>query len=353
MNTGIFKKTILLFCIVQLSACSSLSYFTQSISGQLEVLNKRVPVQELLDDPKTPDSLHRKLKLALDARNFASTALHLPDNDSYRSYSDLQRNYVVWNVFAAPEFSLEPKQWCFLVVGCLSYRGYFKQEDAQVFAEGLRKQGYDVYIGGVPAYSTLGWFDDPVLNTMLDWEDTDIIGLVFHELAHQQLYVKDDSAFNESFAMTVELEGMRRWMDSRGSEKQYSNYIDSKKRQKRFVEMVMQARSELEKVYTSGKSIQEKRKAKSRIFANIRESYRELKSGWDGYTGYDQWVSGDLNNAKLSSVAIYHQYVPAFQVLMNQTGGDLQAFYAAARELSFMEKEAREKKLKGLMATSP
>lgn len=333
-----------------LSGCAGVKYIAQSIGGQWEVLARREPIPQLLEDPATPEPLKRKLAVSLEIRAFASRDLALPDNGSYLSYTDLKRPYVVWNVFAAPELSLEPSQWCFPVVGCVRYRGYFAEADAAAFAQELQAQGFDVYVGGVAAYSTLGWFDDPLLNTVINRSDTGIAALVFHELAHQVLYIQGDSAFNESFAVAVEQEGLRRWLERRGGAEEMRNYRLAKQRHEEFLALVLHARERLGALYAAPLVEDEKRAGKARIFDELRAEYRALKDRWGGYSGYDAWFAGDLNNAKLASVSTYHQYVPAFQALLRANGGDLAAFYRAAKALGGLPPTQRFAHLQALEA---
>lgn len=335
-----------------LSGCAGIKYIAQSINGQWELLAKREPISRLLERPDTPEEVKRKLAMSLQIREFASRELGLPDNGSYQSYVDLKRPYVVWNVFAAPALSLKPMQWCFPLVGCVSYRGYFSEANAVAFADELRAQGYDAYVGGVAAYSTLGWFDDPLLNTVINRSDTGIAALIFHELAHQELYLPGDSAFNESFAVTVEEEGVRRWLERHGSVGELRKYRQAKDRQEEFLALVTEARKKLASLYAAPLSDDEKRAGKTRVFAELRAEYLRLKGTWGGYSGYDAWFERDLNNAKLASVATYHQYVPAFQVLLQEHGNDLRAFYQAARTLADLPAAQRGERLEALAATA-
>ncbi|MFQ5936234.1 MAG: aminopeptidase [Acidiferrobacterales bacterium] len=323
-------------------------YYSQAIGGQLEILSKRQSIETLIDNPETDPTLRSQLTKILEIRAFASAELGLPDNKSYRTYADLERRYVVWNVFAAPELSLEPLEWCFVFVGCLNYRGYFSPEGAQRFADELRQQDYDVYVAGIAAYSTLGWFHDPVLNTILRNSEPDVAGLIFHELAHQRVYVRDDTTFNESFAMTVEIEGVKRWLARTGSKKQFQAYLQRKELRGQFIDLIEKYRERLGHVYASARSDQQKRKAKAAVFDDLRGDYRKLKQGWDGYAGYDAWFAQDLNNAYLVPVGLYQQYVPAFKVLLAQHDGSLPAFYAAVEALGELPKAERVARLKSL-----
>ena len=338
---------ILLLCTANVG-CSTLGYYTQAIGGQLGILSKRQPIETLLEDPRTDAQLRAQLTAVLAIRAFASNDLALPDNKSYRTYVDLKRQYAVWNVFAAPELSLTPLRWCFVVVGCVNYRGYFSLAGADKFAGKLHQQGYDVYVGGVTAYSTLGWFSDPVLNTMLRNSETDVAALIFHELAHQRVYVRDDTTFNESFAVTVEREGVKRWLARSGSQKQFQHYLVRKQRHEQFVNLVMRFRERFIELYGSSKPDTEKRSLKAALFTELRADYSRLKQSWNGYAGYDEWFARDLNNAHLVPLGLYHQYVPAFQALLAQHNGDLPAFYQAAEEIGKLPKAQRLARLQSL-----
>ncbi len=254
----------------------------------------------------------------------------------------------MWNVFAAPELSLEPLQWCFMFVGCLNYRGYFSYDGAAKFANKLSAQGHDVYVAGIAAYSTLGWFHDPVLNTMLRSSDAEVAGLIFHELAHQRLYVRDDTEFNESFAMTVEREGVKRWLAQSGSEAEFRRYETVKQRRQQFIELIMQFRRRLEETYALDRPVDAKRAAKAALFDELRQSYQKLSAQWHGYRRYDAWFTQDLNNAHLVPISLYNQYVPAFEALLAEHGNDLRAFYEAVEELGKLPPPERAARLRSL-----
>jgi predicted aminopeptidase len=340
--TGRFlRRTPLLLLILMLGGCATLGYYGQSIGGQWEVWEKEQPIDELLAAPDTPAELREKLQSVLRIRDFASNELALPENDSYRSYADLQRPYVVWNVFAAKPYELTLKRWCFLFAGCVGYRGYFSQAAAEEFAGKLVDEGLEVYVGGVAAYSTLGWFDDPLLNTVVNRSSARIAGLLFHELAHQQLYVEGDTSFNEGFATTVQLEGVRRWLEQNGNEQQRQDYVQFQRRQNDFVTLVTQARDRLQAMYQQGLSEAEMSARKVVIKAELREQYQRLKKTWGGYKGYDEWFAQDLNNAQLAAVTTYRDRVSAFQRLLAKHDGDLVAFYRACAELGEMAEEER------------
>ncbi len=276
-------------------------------------------------------------------RQFADSELHLPVKDNYLTYVDLERPYVVWNVFAAPEFSLTPKTWCYPVVGCASYRGYFSEHNAHQYAAGLTDRGYDVYVGGVTAYSTLGWFDDPVLSTFIQYSKAQSAGLIFHELAHQILYVKDDTVFNESFATAVEQEGLRRWQKAASDPQIYREYLAGYQRQEQFVHLIVQYRQLLEILYRTDASPSVKRDKKASIFSQLRNEFDRMQTNEKGLSVYADWIQQDLNNAKIGSVAAYHDLVPAFQKMLAQDDGDLKHFYQACRELGQKKKEERDR----------
>ncbi len=306
---------------------------------------KRQPIARLLRAPTTPPALKAQLSEVLAIRQFAVQALHLPDNASYRGYTDLQRQYVVWNVVATPPFSMTPQQWCFPVVGCVSYRGYFRQRRAADFAAPLRQRGDDVAVIGVPAYSTLGWFDDPVLNTTITWPKARLASLIFHELTHQVLYIKGDTSFNESFAVTVEEEGVSRWLEQRQDAMTLARYREERRRKEQFTQLVMTTRAELVQLYDKDMNADERVTAKARTFAALRERYQRLKTEWGGYAGYDRWFAQDLNNAHIAALNTYHEYVPAFRALLAQQQGDLPAFYAAVRVLGNLPAAQRQARL--------
>ncbi|MBI5611804.1 MAG: aminopeptidase [Gammaproteobacteria bacterium] len=352
----IYKSRALLAIVLLaagLTGCATLGYYGQSIGGQLEMLAKRRPIAELLDDPAASDELKTRLALILRLRAFASNELRLPDNASYRSYADLERPYAVWNVYAAPELSLTPKEWCFPVVGCVAYRGYFAKHAAEAFAADLRTQGYDVYVGGVAAYSTLGWFHDPMLNTLIHRPTADLAGLMFHELAHQQVYVRDDSAFNESFATAVEIEGARRWLAANGTPGQLDDYLAAKQSQTRFVALIMDYRARLTALYASEESDEHKRAAKAKLFTELRADHEKQRNRDGGGREYTRWFEQELNNARLVPVGVYRQYLAAFQALLAREGGDLAAFYRAVQQLADLPKAQRDARLSAPPPSDP
>jgi predicted aminopeptidase len=342
------KRHAALCALLFVSGCVSFEYYAQAVGGHLEVMRLAVPIEERLRDSDTPEPLRAKLAKVLAIREFASRELALPDNGSYRRYADIGRPFVVWNVFAAPEFSVKPVESCFLFAGCVSYRGFYSEEAAQRHAASLAEQGHDVYVGGVAAYSTLGWFSDPVLSTFIQFPESEVARIVFHELAHQVAYVKGDSIFNESFAATVEEEGVRRWLEREGTPAQRAAYADSRRRRSEFVALVIKYRAEFAAFYDRPAEPEEKRAGKRRMFAQMQDEYRALKVSWGGFAGYDRLFALGANNALLASVASYAELVPAFRALLAQKQGDLAVFYAAVRDLARLDKPERDARLAAL-----
>jgi len=327
-------------------------FYLQAIQGHMDLMSERQPIDRVLADPDTPPQVADKLRLVLAAREFAVTDLQLPDNDSYRSYVQLDRPYVVWNVFAAPEFSVEPRHWCFPVAGCVVYRGYFHEEAARRYAAGLDRDGWDVFVGGATAYSTLGRFDDPVLSTMLRRDDTGLVAIIFHELAHQKLYVKDDSGFNEAFASAVEQIGVKRWLDARGTPAALAEYELGKQRQAAFDLLLNQTRQDLAEVYARGGSDEEMRAEKTGAFEALRHRYAVLRESWHGYSGYDAWFDGDLNNARLVPVSTYSRLVPAFMELYRRAAQQMAGFYDLCERLARLPAGERAVQVETLLAVA-
>ncbi len=343
------KVYVVILGALMVTGCANLGYYMQSISGHMEVMRKSRPIEDWLTDPGTSPQLAQRLGLGVEIRDFASRSLGLPDNDSYRLYADLDRAYVVWNVFAAPELSLQPTQWCLLVVGCVAYRGYYAQEDAERLARRLRADGLDVYVAGVPAYSTLGWFDDPLLNTVIEQPEVDLAALIFHELAHQVVFIKGDSAFNESFATVVENEGVRRWVAARGNPDQLATYRLKQQRRQQWVDLVMGYRARLAEVYGSDADVVSQRAQKRQLFDGLREDLRYLWRAWGVDETRAERYAKSLNNAYVVSVGTYYEHVPALERLLAIHGGDLAAFYAAAGKLARLAHDERRVALNTLL----
>jgi predicted aminopeptidase len=321
-------KRLLLVFLLLLAGCESLSYYSQAIRGQFGLMGAARPVESWLSDPATTPELRGRLEAAQRIRDFASQRLALPHNGSYSSYADLGRPYVVWNVYAAPRFSVEPKQECFPFTGCVSYRGFFSEEEARKQAARLRGEGYDVYLAGVPAYSTLGWFDDPLLSTFIAYPDVQLARLVFHELAHQRVYLKGDTTFNESFAVTVEEEGVRRWLEAEGRGSELAALRSARLRRQEFAARVAQARERLAKVY-------QEKITEEAMLARKREEYDRLRAD------YPVTVPAEPNNAYLVSIALYTQLVPEFERLLAGCGGELREFYDSVEAIAGSRKAAR------------
>jgi predicted aminopeptidase len=326
----------MLFLCLPLAGC----YYLQAASGQWEVMRKREPIDEVISRPDTSPELAARLMLISAARDFSVDVLGLPDNNSYRTYADLKRDYVVWNVFAAPEFSLQAKEWCFPVAGCVNYRGYFAKKNALRLAERLVDDGYDVAVGGVAAYSTLGNFSDPVLNTMMHWEDIDLVALLFHELAHQVVYIKGDTAFNESFATAVEEIGVQSWLESRDQQEQMATYLAGRELQQSLLAIITGARADLGKIFESDSSVEDMRARKKQRLADLSDELAvELQRYGKGGSG---WFSGELNNAKLLSTVLYEGWLPSFRALYARCEQQLECLYAEAEKLAKLQPSERE-----------
>jgi predicted aminopeptidase len=340
------NKARLLILVLLVSGCSP-GYYVQAVRGELRILAHRQSVQKLIADPQTPPRLKQQLQLVQQLRTFGRTELKLPVDDAYNKYVDLHRKYVVWDVQAAPEFSLEPKTWNYLFVGRLAYRGYFSEKSAQKCGDELAKQGFDVYVDGVEAYSTLGWFKDPLLNTFIDTAEPELAELLFHELAHKRVFAAGDTDFNEAFATMVGEEGAHRWLRAKCDAALLEQYDAALARERDFVRLVTATRERLQKIYASPMPPDEMRREKQRAFEDLRREYAEMKTmQWRGYSGYDEWFANQLNNAKLNTVANYYDYVPGFQRLLQMNGGDLGKFYSAAERLSKEPLSVRHQKLK-------
>ncbi len=340
-------RILVLAAALALSGCATVAYYAQAVGGHLELMRRSVPFDQALKEPGTPEALRVRLEHIRAIRDFASRELDLPDNGSYRRYADIGRPYVIWNVFAAPEFSVKPVQSCFPFAGCVTYRGYYTEEGARRYAANMAREGDDVYVGGVPAYSTLGWFDDPVLSTFVRYPDAEVARLLFHELAHQVAYAKNDTMFNESFAVTVEEEGVRRWLDRNGTPQQRAEYESFSRKRVQVVSLVLKYRKLLGDFYQRPLSVEEKRAGKERLFGEMVSEYRALRQSWGGFSGYDRLFAHEPNNALLASVAAYTELVPAFRALLADDGGDLRRFYADARKLAAMPAKERRERLGG------
>lgn len=328
------------------SACADVRYIAHVTHGQLALARAREPIDKVIVAPTTDARLAARLELARDARRFASQRLGLPDNRSYTTYVDLHRPYVVWNVFAAPRYSVDPVLHCFPIAGCVPYRGYYDESLAQAAAAKLEAQGDDVFVGGVAAYSTLGWFADPVLSSMLRWDDDELAGTIFHELAHQQIYVRDDTAFNESFATFVQREGLREWHAARGVAE---NDDRDRQRDDEFVRLVLDLRERLRVTYAGLGDPHELEKSKRREFEDFRERYAQWRDAhWPGDHARDAFVAAPLNNASLLPFGLYDEWVPAFAAAFRAAGSRWSDFYARVRVLAHLAAPARRAALMAL-----
>lgn len=355
---------LLLMAVVVVSGCHALGFYAQAFKGQYQIFSHQESIERLVDDPQTPARLKEQLRLLQRLRVFADQELKLPVDGHYRKYVDVHRPYVVWNVQAAPRFSLAPKKWWYPLVGSLEYRGYFSEHGATNYAGQLRKKGYDVYVGGVDAYSTLGWFKDPVLNTFIYREEPELAEVIFHELGHQRVFARGDTDFNEAFATVVGQEGTRRWLRAAGDTNMFAAYAISLHRDGQFVRLIMNTRARLEKIYgdrrdENGKleaaekppaSNEQLSREKQQVFDDLRTEYVRLKADWDGFSGYDAWFTRELNNAQLNTIANYYDYVPGFEQLLALKGGDMEKFYQAAERLSKMSQTERHQWLRDLVS---
>ncbi len=342
------RALVAIAALLAVSGCSTIAYYSQAIDGQYQLLERQRPISELLRDPATPPLLRTRLEGAVRIRKFAEHELDLPDNGSYRNYVDLNRPYVVWDVYATPQLSLRPHRWCFPIAGCVAYRGYFARSAAEKYAGRLRLQRYDVYVAGVPAYSTLGWFRDPVLSTILRGPDTDFAELIFHELAHQKLYIPGDTAFDESFAVAVSRAGMRRWLLANGNNGQMRRYLEQQHRSAQVLALLLRYRARLEALYESDEPRTRKLQGKQRIFSGLRTAYAGLVEKWSGKRGSGSQYFRNINNAYFVPIGLYDCYVPAFNALLASVNGNLPAFYTRARQIGRLPARERHRVMAAL-----
>lgn len=341
------RRGLPILAILLLSGCSSLAYYSQLASGQLALLRAREPVADVIADPARDPNLRDRLRISQQARAFASEHLHLPDNQSYRLYADIHRPSVVWNVFATGEFALDPVTHCFPIAGCVAYRGYYSQGAARGEAALQKLQGKDVYVSGVEAYSTLGWFDDPIISSMMNWGDERLATLIFHELAHQRFYVKDDSEFNESYATFVEEEGTRQWRAARGLPPETAS--SETQRRDQLTQLALNTRDRLKALYAQPLSPELMRQRKAAEFERLRSDYQQLRDNqWDGDKRFDGWVYAPMNNARLVPIGLYDQWTPAFAVLFKQVNGDWPAFFKAVEKMGGLPMDERKAALERL-----
>ena len=327
------------------SGCSSIAYYHQSISGHFKLISKREPITDIVNDATRDENLVSQLRLAEELRSFASEKLKLPKNDSYRSYVQLEAPYVTWNVFAAPEFSTALHQWCFLIVGCVPYRGYFDEANANYYAEQLTTQGLDVYVAGVPAYSTLGWFDDPLLSSMLDRGELVTASYIFHELAHQQFYLKGDGAFNEAFATAVEEIGVVQWLHEQNRHDDVRKYEDWLAQKMLFSGFIKNSRDEFDALYQKEYDVEKMQVEKEILIAEMRRKFEKLSSNNKHIARYSKWMSGPLNNAQLGAISLYRELVPAFRKMFISCDSDYEKFYVHVETIAKLASDERTEML--------
>ena len=334
------------------SACSTIGYYHQSISGHLKLISKREPIVDIVNDPQRDENLVQQLRLAQALRDFASARLSLPENDSYRSYVQLEEPYVTWNVFAAPQFSTTLNQWCFLVIGCVPYRGYFDKQEAESYAKQIALQEQDVYVAGVPAYSTLGWFDDPLLSSMVDRGELTTAAYIFHELAHQQFYVNGDGAFNEAFATAVEEIGVILWLENQQRRDEIDKYQNFLQQKAIFFDFVKASRDEFDELYEQDFDAEKMQAEKEILITEMRRKYSKLSENNEHIARYARWMSGPLNNAQLGAISLYRELVPAFRNLYTLCESDFDKFYLQVKSIAKLSKEIRIEKLESVQDCS-
>lgn len=336
------------------SACSTVKFYSQAIDGQAEIFRKARPIAAVMRDEQVAGDTKRRLAVIQDLRAFAQSHLHLPASRQYDRYSDLGRQYVSWVVYAAPEFSVEGKTWCYPFVGPLEYRGFFAKQAADDEAARLKSQGYEVHVGGVEAYSTLGWFRDPVLNTFFRRTDPELAELIFHELTHVKLFAPGDTDFNEAFATANAEEGVRRWLKSKGDHRGLARYEAGLEKGRAIIHLLLTARQKLNRLYLDRtRSPEEMRSGKAAVFKNLREGYAQVRARWHGDSRYDRAFAEPWNNARLNTVATYYELVPGFERLLRNERGDLRSFYAAVEAMRKMNQDERRTLLGGDRRSGP
>jgi len=351
-----FRRWIAVICLAVLVGtslgCSNLRYYSQAVSGHWDVVLRTKPIEKIVEEAETSETLRRKLRLVLEARDFAERELGLKAKGHYLKYADLGRDSVVYNIYAAPEFSMEAHKWWYPFIGRQSYRGYFAKEDAVACATDLREQGFDVYVGGVDAYSTLGWFKDPVLNTWINDDDEEVVALVIHELTHQRLYIDDDTSFNEAFATAVEIVGTRMWLKQKGDVAALQKWEAQQTRRGRFIDLIKTTRSDLKKLYakTATADIERTRAEKERSLQTFRQQLQELRATWGSTNAYSSWLNKPVNNARLNTVSTYFDLVPAFLSLLQRHDSDFESFYEEVERIGELEKAERKEFLAAITA---
>lgn len=325
--------------------CAAFQYYTQAAAGQLEVLRTSRPIQSVIAHPDTGEALRNHLLVAEGIVNFAVSDLGLDPGNSYRRYAALGRPFVVWNVFAAPPLSLEGRRWCYPFVGCVPYRGYFNRDAALRAEARLARRGFETYVGGVSAYSTLGWFDDPLLSTFIGWSEPRLAELLLHEISHQRVWVRDDAAFNESFAAFAGEAGARLWFRKTGREAEFDDYLTSRQDWQRLHALLLATRAQLHAVYRQEGDEQGRYREKTRVMEAFRNCYRQHKPLLGGGT-LDGLVAS-VNNAYLAAFGTYTDWYPAFAALYRREGG-WTAFLDAVDGLAALARDERTALLESL-----
>ena len=326
------------------TGCGTIGFYYQSTAGHLALLSKREPISNIVNDSTRDKKLIEQLMLAQELRTFASTDLRLPENQSYRSYIQLDRKYAAWHIFAAPEFSVKLQKWCFLAIDCMQYRRYFDEDEARAFAAKLAAAGQDVYVAGVPAYSTLA----PLVSSMLNQGEIATASYIFHELAHQQLYVHSDSTFNESFATAVEELGVHRWLLHQEKQEELRRYENWLTQKAAFANLILDTRRELHELYESGLPVEVMRSEKQKLAEALRQRFKNLSQSSSSLQRYKKWMPGPLNNAQLGVIAVYRHQVPDFKQLFATCDSDFEKFYLRAEEISTLSTKERKSALEML-----
>jgi len=333
-----FSLTILLL----LNACSDFGYYWHTSTGHIALMNQRVYIDNILEDPDLDPKFRERLLLVKAIRVFSVETLALPESGSYNNYVQLDRAYALQNLFAAAEFSTDLYLWCYPIVGCAGYRGYYDAEMLASYVEQLKAQNFDTYVGNVPAYSTLGWFDDPVLSSFIYWPDYRLAGLLFHELSHQRIYIKNDTQFNESLAVAVQQAGTELWLKTSQHGQQLEEYRRWIEYQGEVITLIKETRETLAELYRSDDDEVSMREQKQLILAGSRDNYAALALRLNYRDGFANWFAGNLNNARLGSVSAYHAQTPAFLAILKAQNYDFEAFFKTVESISKLDKSARD-----------
>ncbi len=341
-TTNLFMRHFLVLIMsLLLGACTDLGYYWHTAKGHMAIMHKRVAIDDILADPESEKNLQKRLILVKQIRHFAFEQLALPESASYTDYARLDRPYALQNLVAAPEFSTRPVTWCYPFAGCTSYRGFYQQQRLDDFVETLKVDNHDIHISRVPAYSTLGWFDDPILSSFINWPDHRLAGLLFHELTHQRIYLDDDTRFNESLATAVQQAGIRLWLSAREQSAQLARYNRSLRYRRDVVLLIESGRKQLSALYQREQSDEWKRDQKQKIFQAMRKQYEEVSHVHNYRDGFAKWFASDLNNAKLASVSAYNALIPAFISMIEAFDNDFAAFFNYAENIGKLSRDNR------------